>query len=85
VRDPADTHFAAITGDIAAGLAELLTAKAERERRPLEPLDLFDVAGALLGASYSLAKLAGVEHRPAWVEIVRRHADAIEGTVGEHG
>ena len=82
----ADRHFAAVAGDIAAGLTELLSASAEREQRDLNPLDLFDVAGALLGASYNVAKLAGEEHRHAWAEIVRRHADAIDGLrVGEDG
>lgn len=78
-RNAADTHFVAVSGDIAAGLAELLRAKAEREQRPLEPLDLFDVAGALLGAAYNVAMLAGEEHRAGYAAIVRKHAEAIEG------
>lgn len=83
---PADQHFAAVAGDIAAGLAELLNANAEREGRTLEPADLFSVSGALLGAAYNVAKLAGEEHLPGYAEIVRRHADAIDNSgLGEHG
>jgi hypothetical protein len=76
--DAADLQFARDAEEIGAIILENVTAMAGREGRPVEPVDFIKGASGLLGGAWNLAKLAGPEHRAFYVELLRKHADAIQ-------
>jgi hypothetical protein len=85
-EEAASILFDDTAAQITALVAELFTAQAARDRRGLEPLDFLDGAAALIGSAWKMAQLAGEEHRAAYAEILRRHADAVESVgLGECG
>ena len=75
---PEHQEFANATDEITAIVTELYTARAAREGRQVEQADILDGAAGLLGAAYSLVKMAGAEHMPYWVDALRSHAQKIE-------
>ncbi len=66
-QNAADLQFAKDAEDIGAIILENLTAKAVREGRSVEPVDLINGASGLLAAAWNLAKLAGPDHRAFYV------------------
>ena len=77
--DAAQIETLAQGGDEIAGIVlQLLSEKADREGRIIEPADLLEGAGAMLESAWHLAKMAGPEHRLGYAAIVRSHAEAIE-------
>lgn len=76
---PADIEFDAQLRDIAGSVAELVASRASREGRPIDQGDYVRGAMGLVGSAYNLAKLGGEDALRGYVELLRGHADTVEG------
>lgn len=75
---PEQIEFDAQLRDIAGSVAELVASKASREGRPIDQGDFVRGAMGLVGSAYCLAKLGGHEALRGYVELLRKHADAVD-------